>query len=167
MPTISMSTGNRIHGRLNGYLVYCICGLVLLGGFGCLSGAALALDNPDAPDYIAEFNSRAQTYERDIQQIAQTTQDYLTAYAAYEQFLDKELNQAYSQLMDQLSEEMQNALRASQRKWLGYRDAAFEFIALNWTTEHVGSASVISRGDYRTTIIRDRVMLLLHYLQNY
>lgn len=148
-------------------LANCIYGLVLLGWFSCLSGTVLALDNPDAPDYIAEFNGRAQSYERAAQQTAQTTQDYLAAYAAYEQFLDKELNQVYNRLMDQLSDDMQSALYASQRKWLGYRDVAFEFIAANWTMESFGSASVISRGNYRVTIIKNRVLLLLNYLQNY
>jgi GH24 family phage-related lysozyme (muramidase) len=43
----------------------------------------------------------------------------------------------------------------------------FEFIGTNWRTENFGSSAVISRGAYRTTLIKDRVILLLHYLKNY
>ncbi|MDR4513323.1 lysozyme inhibitor LprI family protein [Nitrosomonas sp.] len=162
-----MNAGNRIPNGPACKPISCICSLVLLCWLCIFSGIVQALDNPDAPDYVGEFNKRAQAYEQDIQQTAQTTQDYLAAYVAYEHFLDKELNHIYRQLIAQLNGETRDALRVSQRKWLQYRDAAFEFIALNWTMESFGSASVISRGDYRTTIIRDRVLLLLNYQQNY
>lgn len=140
---------------------------VLTGLLLCYSFSTHAIDNPDAPDHAGDFLNRAQAYERDIQQTTHTTQDYLTAYAAYENFLDQELNAAYRQLMTHLSGETQYALKNSQLKWLGYRDKEFDFIARNWTTEKFGSSAVISRGDYRTQLIKDRVMLLLHYLRNY
>ncbi|HNP27325.1 MAG TPA: DUF1311 domain-containing protein [Nitrosomonas sp.] len=127
-----------------------------------------AIDNPDAPDYIDAFQNRAQVYELNIRQAAAyTTQDYIAAYAAYEDFLDQELNSAYKQLMVQLSEEAQYALRSSQRKWLSYRNQEFDFITLNWTTAQFGSSSAISRGEYRTALIKNRVLLLLQYLKNY
>lgn len=144
-----------------------LCDFVLIVLLLCYSFSTHALDNPDAPDHAGDFLNRAQAYEQDIQQTAHTTQGYLTAYAAYENFLDQELNAAYRQLMAHLGGEAQHALKNSQLKWLGYRDREFDFIARNWTTEKFGSSAVISRGDYRTRLLKDRVMLLLQYLRNY
>jgi len=126
----------------------------------CITGysiSAPALDNPDAPDYVSEFLNRAQVHESNIQETTYHTQGYISAYAHYENFLDQELNKAYERLMGHLDEDAQQTLRDSQRNWLKYRDAEFEFIALNWTPGNFGSSSVISRGDYRTTLIKDRV----------
>lgn len=153
------SMNNRSARKLRGFTL-----VVLLLGYSLF---AHAIDNPDAPDYISDFLNRAQAHERDIQQTAHTTQGYLAAYEAYENFLDQELNAAYNQLMAYLSGETQHALKNSQLKWLNYRDREFDFVARNWTTEKFGSSAVISRGDYRTKLIKDRVMLLLHYLRNY
>jgi len=158
-----MNVGKRNKNRAAGIF----CRIVSMVWVYCLSGYALAVDNPDAPDYVGDFKSRALVFEQDIHNTAHTTQGYRKAYAAYEAFLDKELNIAYSKLKTHLEHGLREALTDSQCKWLTYKGAAFEFVAVNWTTENFGSASVISRGDYRTTIIRDRVILLLHYLQNY
>ena len=162
---MSMRTGDRMKNRFG--LGCRFCRVLLSFLFISYSVSVHAIDNPDAPDYIGEFQNRAQVYERAIQQAAQTTLDYVEAYAAYERFLDQELNNAYGQLMTHLDKALRQALRNSQRKWLEYRDAEFDFIAANWMPENFGSSSAISRGDYRTTLIRDRVMLLLNYLQNY
>lgn len=128
---------------------------------------SLAIDNPDAPDHIGEFRKRAQEYETLINQRAKTTQDTLEAYADYEKFLDKELNQAYKALSVKLGVDQLAKIKQSQRNWLRYRDSEFDFIAKNWTIKNFGSSSVLSRGDYRTSLIRDRVILLLSYLKNY
>ena len=133
----------------------------------CFSVSAHALDNPDAPDNVDDFMNRAQVHELNIQHTTHTTQSYITAYAAYEQFLDDELNSAYNRLITHLDDEAQQTLRDSQRQWLKYRNAEFNFIAHNWTTKNFGSASVFSRGGYRTKLIKNRVVVLLHYLQNY
>ncbi|CAD7854509.1 MAG: hypothetical protein, partial [Olavius algarvensis Gamma 1 endosymbiont] len=106
---------------------------------------------------VSEFLNRAQVHESNIQETTYHTQGYISAYAHYENFLDQELNKAYERLMGHLDEDAQQTLRDSQRNWLKYRDAEFEFIALNWTPGNFGSSSVISRGDYRTTLIKDRV----------
>lgn len=147
-----------------GNAVYRIVMIVLLC---CFSSYTMAIDNPDAPDYVDSFKRRAFVFEQEIQNTAQTTQEFREAYVAYEAFLDRELNIAYRALKGHLNRAACEALRDSQRKWLVYRDTAFEFIATNWSFENFGSAAVISRGDYRTSIIRGRVLLLLHYLQNY
>ena len=137
---------------------------LLLIGF---TVSSRAIDNPDAPDYVADFQQRAQVFEAAIHQHAKTNQDSLKAYADYEQFLDKELNKTYKLVLAKLSAEQQAKIKVSQRNWLKYRDSEFDFIAENWATKNFGSSAVLSRGAYRTTIIRDRVTLLLNYLKNY
>lgn len=136
----------------------------LLAGFAVPSWA---IDNPDAPDYVADFQKRSQTFEANIHQRAKTTQDTLKAYSDYEQFLDKELNQAYKLLTAKLGADVKEKIQLSQRDWLKYRDSEFAFIAANWTTKNFGSSATLSRGAYRSSIIRDRVIALLHYLKNY
>ena len=158
-----MNTGNHMKNQS----ALSLCRLAMISFFMCCSIAAHAIDNPDAPDYVGDFMQRAQRHELNIQQTTQTTQSYITAYAAYEKFLDQELNAAYAQLMTQLNDKAQQNLRASQRKWLKYRNAEFSFITQNWTRENFGSSSVISRGDYRTRLIKNRVVTLLQYLKNY
>ncbi len=155
IPGMFMRAGNRLFG---------FALIVLL--LGC-SLPTHAIDNPDAPDHLGDFLKRAQTYEQNIRQTAHTTQSYLTAYAAYENFLDQELNTAYRQLIGHLPDEAQQALKNSQQAWSNYRDKEFYFIARNWTAEKFGSSATISRGDYRTQLIKDRIMLLLQYFQNY
>ena len=143
------------------------CCALLLSYLIIAGQAGLALDNPDMPDYVAEFRARSQVHESRISQEARTTQDFVDAYAAYEGFLDDELNSAYRSLVDRLDAKMLPKLIQSQQSWLQYRDSEFEFIRTNWRTDNFGSSAVISRGAYRTTLIKDRVILLLHYLKNY
>lgn len=126
-----------------------------------------AIDNPDAPDHIGEFRKRAHEYETLVHQRTKTTQDTLKAYAGYERFLDNELNQVYKALSTKLGIEQTAKLKQSQRDWLKYRDSEFDFIAENWTNKNFGSSSVLSRGGYRTSLIRDRIILLMSYLKNY
>lgn len=158
-----MNTGNQMENPSSQIL----CRLAMIGFFMCCSVSVHALDNPDAPDYVGDFMQRAQVYELNTQQAAHTSQDYIAAYAAYEKFLDRELNAAYAQLLAQLNDKGQQNLRESQRKWLKYRNTEFSFIAQNWTKENFGSSSVISRGDYRAKLIKDRVETLFQYLKNY
>lgn len=128
---------------------------------------SLAIDNPDAPDHIGEFRKHIQEHEVVIHQRTKTTQDALKAYADYERFLDNELNQVYKALSINLGVEQTAKLKQSQRDWLKYRDSEFDFISENWTNNNFGSSSVLSRGGYRTALIRDRIILLMNYLKNY
>lgn len=141
--------------------------VLLLFWVVCNSTYAFAIDNPDAPDYVAEFLKRDQRYQSENIKTVSTTAGYIPAYAAYEVFLDEELNKAYTSLLGHLNENARQKLRNSQRKWLKYRDDEFDFIGLNWNRKDFGSSFVISRGDYRTTIIKNRIILLLSYLANY
>jgi uncharacterized protein YecT (DUF1311 family) len=131
------------------------------------STPAFAIDNPDTPDYVADFLKQDQRYKSEIMKTVNTTVGFISAYTAYEEFLDKELNKAYNSILDHLDKNTQWKLRNSQRKWLKYRDAEFEFIMLNWNRNKFGSSFVISRGDYRTKIIKNRIILLLSYSANY
>lgn len=139
------------------------CFALLLAGFAASAGA---VDNPDAPDYLAEFERRAHPFAAAVQQ-ARTGQESASAYARYETFLDRELNQVYSMLLAKVGAAQQAKMKESQRAWLKYRDAEFNFIAHNWTTANFGSSAALSRGGYRTMLIRERVVLLLSYLKNY
>ena len=131
------------------------------------SNLALCVDNPDSIDYLSSFLIQANKHEESILQGDRTTQGYIEAYAAYEDFLNKELSRIYRLLTSHLSGDSKAALDESQRNWNNYIDSEFHFITSNWNRVDFGSSSVISRGGYRTTLIKDRIILLLHYLQNY
>ena len=128
--------------------------------------AALAIDNPDAPDLLGAFQARCEKYQAEIRKQSDT-QKMMVAYANYEKFLDAELNKAYDTLLGHVSRDARDSLVSSQRKWLQYRDAEFSFIDRNWTLATFGTSSAISRGDYRTDIVKQRVVMLLRYLKNY
>jgi uncharacterized protein YecT (DUF1311 family) len=138
-----------------------ITGLLLLA-----VSPAFALDNPDAPNHLTAFASREAPYLERANR-ASTTADMREAWADYEAFLDQELNVAYSGLMGRLGDRERMILRESQRKWLTYRDAEFDLIRENWSRERFGSSAVLSRGQYRTAIVRARVLQLYGYLMNY
>lgn len=142
-------------------------GLVLLAVVGLFTTLTYAIDNPDAPDYTGAFKFREKVFTDKINNPKNTSQDFLIAYNDYLIFLDEELNAAYSLLMTRLKKNRQAELKNAQRNWLKFRDAEFEFIKNNWTRDNFGSSAWISRGDYRTTIVRERVMQLLNYGLNY
>jgi len=128
---------------------------------------SLAIDNPDVPDFVAEFEARSSRFEARLREQAGGTRETILAYAEYEKFLDQELNRAYTALAKRVAAETRPKLAQSQRRWMEYRDAEFLFIAANWTVETFGTSSAISRGGYRTKIIKDRTVTLLHYLKTY
>lgn len=140
--------------------------LLLLGAL-IPASTCRALDNPDAPDYVAEFRKRAAPIEAAIQYQDSNIANTAHAYIEYEKFLDQELNQAYTSLMQRLNADGRQHLLDSQKRWLQFRDAEFQFIAANWTRENFGTSSVLSSGGYRARLIKDRVLQLLDYLKNY
>lgn len=141
--------------------------LAFLWATGIWSSGCHAIDNPDAPDHVADFEARARQYEVAINERAKTSDEIASAYAGYERFLDKELNSAYSDLLKKLNESSRRGLMNSQRRWLQYRDAEFAFIETNWTPENFGSSYRITRGGSRARVVRSRVVELLGYLKNY
>jgi uncharacterized protein YecT (DUF1311 family) len=130
------------------------------------AGPSRALDNPDAPDRTAEFLVRAQPYEARLADAAGGP-EYAPAAADYARFLDSELNQSYRRLLARLDRESRQALVLAQRHWLRFLDAETRFIGGNWTARQFGSSAALSRADYRATLVRQRVLGLLAYLQNY
>ncbi len=128
---------------------------------------AYAIDNPDAPDYLGQFASREKQYIEKINDPKNTDKAYLIAYDDYLLFLDQELNSAYKLLMTKLPEGQREAFKGSQKKWIQFRDAEFGYINGNWTRESFGSSAGISRGAYRSDIVKNRVLQMLHYLKNY
>lgn len=128
--------------------------------------AAWAIDNPEAPDWTAAFQARAQPLEERWTAEAGGPGEAAAALA-YARFLDAELNQAYQALLDLLQAEPRRALVRSQRQWLAYRDAEQRFIHNAFTPQTFGSSSALSRADYRHTLVKQRVLTLLAYRQNY
>lgn len=130
-------------------------------------GSAFAIDNPDAPDYVAAFEQRMQPLYTNVRDRARTTADYVDGYVRLEKRLDVELNAAYDGLLSKLDAPGRRRLQASQRAWLAFRDAEFAFIDGTWNAENFGTSSAISRGDYRTTIVKNRIIELLWYRKNF
>lgn len=131
------------------------------------SNLTFAIDNPDAPDLIAEFETREKSLIATIEKPTNSTSDYLASYSNYLKFLDKELNTAYKTLRAKLPEDKQKKLKASQLSWIKYRDLEFAFIDTTWTNKDFGTSSGISRGQYKANIIRNRVIQLMYYTKTF
>lgn len=127
---------------------------------------AWAIDNPDTPDLTAAFKARAKPLE-DRWSAAAGGPGEAAAAQAYAQFLDDELNQVYQILMTRLDDEPRRALVRSQQRWLAFRDAETRFIVGNWTRLSFGTSASLSRAEYQASLVRQRVLSLLAYLQNY
>lgn len=132
-----------------------------------ISNIACGVDNPDAPDYVAQFEVRAKAHEQAVDDPKLTNRGVLVAYDNYRLFLDDELNKAYKLLRGKLPKVQQAELEKSQQNWIKFRDAEFEFIKHNWTRDNFGSSAGRSRGAYRCSIIENRVTQLLQYAKNY
>ncbi len=75
---------------------------------------------------------------------------------------DHLLNRYYGKLMDTLSTEQQKKLKASQRKWLTYRDKEFEFVfALYLNME--GTIWKVKAMDRKREIVKERALELKKY----
>ncbi|AQT61305.1 lysozyme inhibitor LprI family protein [Cellvibrio sp. PSBB023] len=131
------------------------------------SNLTFAIDNPDAPDLLAEFELREKPFLAAIQKPTNTTTDFSIAYANYQDFLDKELNRVYKTLRKNLPVDTQKQLKTSQVSWLKYRDLEFVFIDSTWNNIDFGSSSAISRGEYRASLLRNRVVQLMHYAKSF
>ena len=138
------------------------CALFLVFNLG-----VFALPNPETPDLVGEFLKEADKYANKILEGNYTTQGYTEAYGKYEEFLDKKLNETYNILIKYLDKKNQKVLRESQRKWIIFRDAEFGFINSNWVRNSFGASYTMSRGSNKVSIVHNRVVTLLSYLQHY
>ena len=140
--------------------------LMLIAAFS-FGPVARAVDNPDAPDLSAAFLARAQPLEERLSQASRTS-DIAAAGLAYAKFLDAELNKTYQELVARVGDSStRRALVQSQREWLRFRDAEHRFIERNWTPQNFGTSYALSRAGYRHRLVKQRVLTLLAYLQNY
>ena len=142
----------------------CIVGCLLLIS---LVTQVSALDNPDTPDLVGEFEQRETSYLSAIANPNNSSREFLVVYNDYLIFLDKELNKAYSEIKSKLPTDRKQELLTAQRQWIKYRDAEFELIKNTWTRENFGSSAGISRGDYRSSIVRARVLQLFFNAKNF
>ena len=127
---------------------------------------AWAIDNPDSPDLLVAFQLRAQPFEARLSESAGGPGQAQSA-RAYAVFMEAELNQAYRSLLPHLDKPARAALQLSQRQWLRFRDAEQVFIDGNWVAQDFGSSAALSRADYRAGLVKQRVLSLLAYRQNY
>lgn len=127
-----------------------------------LSSLAAALDNPDAPNLVADFEARERPLVETIKDVAGYREELL-AYTGYLEFLDKELNAVYKTVQSRLPQENQQQLKQSQISWLRYRDLEFALIEATWTKDDFGTSSGMTRGQHKAAIVRARVIQLMHY----
>lgn len=137
-----------------------------LGAAMLASTAAMAVDNPDAPDRLAAFEQRIQPLEAAVAN-QNTTADMLRASSAYAKQLDVELNQTYRELMAKVGATGAQKLRASQRNWLAFMATETAFIDGTWNAKDFGSTSALSRSEYRNRVTKARIVQLLDYLRSY
>lgn len=156
MRTLSKGIAVKLAGAMTG-------GMLLI----VLSSGCFAIDNPDAPDYLGQFQAQAEKYEAALDDSSDNARAYTDASGRYEKFLDTELNTAYRNLQNKLDAPEKEKLLKAQKAWLAYRDTEFSFIVENWNQQNFGSSSLLSRTMYRASIVRNRVEQLLSYLKNY
>ncbi|EPM7996084.1 lysozyme inhibitor LprI family protein [Vibrio vulnificus] len=58
-------------------------------------------------------------------------------------------------------------LQQSQRQWILYRDMEFKLIESNWTRNNFGSSYRLSQFSYKSSVIKNRVIQLYYYANNY
>jgi len=140
---------------------------LILIAVSLIFNSACAVDNPDAPDFIGKFKESEKVYLKAIENQENGTRDTIRAYHEYKIFLDEALNKTYNILESKLSPKHQKELKASQLHWIKFRDAEFEFINNNWDRPTFGTSFAVSRGDYSSSVIKNRLIQLFHYLSNY
>jgi uncharacterized protein YecT (DUF1311 family) len=140
---------------------------LLLAGVLLASTLANALDNPDLPDLLQAFESEAEQHEQAIAASGPTDADMLRAYAAYHSYLDQELDRHYRGLLARLDTRAAQQLRASQQRWLRWRETEQRFVDNNWTPANFGSSGRITRAASHALLLRHRVIELIHYQQHY
>lgn len=76
---------------------------------------------------------------------------------------DAALNKVYGELMKQLDPKSAALLKASQLKWIAYRDAEKDFFAGPWTADR-GTIIAVTLDQAGADIVKDRVLVLRGYL---
>ena len=153
-----MNAGNRPRRRT----LLGLAGLAL-AGWACL---ARAIDNPDAPDRVAEFESRALPFEQALD-ATDGGGAATRAGQAYARFLGTELQAAYGFMLGRLQGRQRQALVESQLRWARFREAESRFISQQWDPARVGTSASLSVAGYQNAIVKERVLQLLRYAAEY
>lgn len=132
---------------------------ILMAAF-LLTTSVYAVDNPDAPNYMSDFEKRIAPYYSSIVN-ASTTYEYVTAYSVLQKALEKELDDAYKLLLNALPEGKRQLLVSSQQRWIEYRDSENRLISGVWTQESYGTSSALTTGELRCSVIKARIDALL------
>jgi uncharacterized protein YecT (DUF1311 family) len=120
--------------------------------------------NPCRADWADQDQYAIDKWTNDRLKKAKCTADETQCWdEAYKKW-DQELNTEYKRLMALLTPEEQKHLVASEIQWLKYRDAELKLIddVYNHTS---GSMFASAQAASHVRILRDRVILLKHYIQ--
>ena len=128
--------------------------------------SVFAIDNPESASIVEDFEKRAKPFEEKFSQQSSNS-EILRAGVEYAYFLDIELNRNYQLLLKKLDPNSAKNLKNTQRAWLNYRKEELNFIEKNWTPNNFGTSYVVSSMDYKNSMTKNRIVMLLRYLQNY
>lgn len=135
--------------------------LLLLLAFQCH-----AIDNPDVPDYTAEFEARARPFKEAFANQTGSL-EIIREGERFSDFLDQEMKKAIDSLNHHLKSDAWQKLQTSQAAWQKYYQTESAFIIENWTKDQFGTSYVLPRSDYLNTLKETRIKILLSYLKNY
>ncbi len=125
--------------------------------------ACQAVDSPDAPDYLSNFQKEAAQYVQMIPEEATTTAEMADGYRDYIEFLEQELITAEAAVESELGETDRMTFAEAKAAWRTYRDAEKELIASVWVPGNFGSSSAVSRLAFYAELLRARIELLQKY----
>jgi uncharacterized protein YecT (DUF1311 family) len=91
-----------------------------------------------------------------------STADMRAATNRARKMWDSEMNKVYDRLMARLSPEQRNALRASQRAWLTFRDAEGKAVSSIIASKD-GTIWQLAATDAAMQLVRSRVLQLIGY----
>ena len=94
-----------------------------------------------------------------------STVGMMEAYKQTANDWDKLLNENYKALMQKLSKEQQDKLRASQREWIKYRDLEAAFRA-SFYGGFDGTIYLLAPGMFQCSFVRDRALTLGYLLDD-
>lgn len=118
-----------------------------------------AVDNPDAPDYLGEFQARAAAYEHAVAEAAGGSAS--AEIGAWIAFLESELTQAQEALSALIPVDEQSRLQRAQSHWRAHFDADKELIRTIWSRERAGSSAALTAGMERAAALQQRVEFLM------
>lgn len=92
-----------------------------------------------------------------------TTQDNIVCLNKAYQEWDNKLNEKYNELKSLLTVKEINALKASQLKWIAFRDAEYDFINFSYTTME-GTIYKLYLLENKIELTKSRAMQFMRYI---